>query len=412
MKTIITTLLFCISLSFAQLTVYDYAETNSGGKISFKIQNTSESTIDVTGYSIVIYASGDTYPTEIHQQPQSGTTGFEFTVSTDCGGNNYAFSGTSVSGTVIPSGQCWFGTTYHCTQSMEFWFGQNGEIPLTHESVVILDNNNNIVYGTIPTWYETCGIPISSSSSSESSSSSSAIACTEDVIVYDTTHVPVSVDSFYNVGVPVDSFYNVGVPVDSFYNIGVPVDSFYNVGVPVDSFYTVPVQRDSIIMIPKDSLVTVIVHDTIRDTSFILISVEKEIDFNLTIQGREITSIYIGQTAVTVRPILYVEVNITGLNPDDVVTMDYTVYVYDAIGQYVDDVTGTDDLPVYNGKVIGTYEYDLLTIDENGFIVNKQGRKYGNGAYVMTASVRIYINGSVSSTRSSMNKIGVMRPIR
>ena len=421
---------------FAQFTVYDYAEQNSGGKISFKIQNTTSSAIDVTGYQILIFTNGSVYPSEIHQQPQSGTSGLSFDTSKDCGGNNYIFTGTAVSGVSVPSSMCWFGSTSHCTQSLEFWFGQNGEIPLTHNGIAVINNLGNIVAGSIPTGFETCAVISSSSSSSvTSSSSSSPLVCTESITVYDTTYIPVPIDSFYNVGVPVDSIYKIPVPVDSFYNVGIPVDSIYKVPVPIDSFYNVAVPVDSTykvavavdsfysVPVPFDSLVPVFIHDTIsdttwnsvyvtdtiRDTTWITLSMEKEAEFNLSIIGNTIETISIHQPSLITSPILTVDINMTELHDDDIVKLEYVAYVYDVIGQYVDDTKGEEILTVVNGMIVKSYSYNLLSVDVDGNIVNKKGRKYGNGAYVIRADIRIYVNNKSVTNDQIKKTMGLMR---
>jgi len=410
---------------FAQFTVYDYAEQNAGGKISFKLQNTTGSVIDVTGYQILVFSNGSVYPSEIHQQPQSGTSGLSFDTSKDCGSNNYIFTGTAVSGVSVPASMCWFGSTSHCTQSLEFWFGQNGEIPLTHNGVAVIDNLGNIVGGSVPNGFATCAMISSSSSSIPSSSSSSPLVCTQSITIYDTTYIPVPIDSFYNVAVPVDSFYNVGIPVDSIYKVAIPVDSFYNVGVAIDSIYKVAVSVDSFysVPIPFDSLVPVFIHDTIsdttwnsvyvndtiRDTTWITLSMEKEAEFNLSIIGKTIETVSITQESITTSPILVVDINMTELHPDDIVKLEYSAYVYDAIGQYVDDTEGEEILPVVNSMIINRYSYKLLSVDSDGNIITKKGRRYGNGAYVIRADIRIYVNNKSISTNQIKQTMGLMR---
>jgi hypothetical protein len=456
MKRLIFMILILMSFAKASFTVTNYSESASGGIIRFRVKNISGSAIDMAGYEIRIYGTGDTYPTTIKQQPQANSSGLVFNGKTDCGNDLYMFSGTAVSNLTIEADDCWFGSTSHCSQDMEFWLGRNGEVEMSHpgvDNIVIVDGDGNVVTGTVPVGYDTCdeSTPPSSSSSSASSSSSEPVICVDSLTIHDTTIVNVydttftAVNLFDTTVTPINLFDTTITPVNLFDTTTTLVDVFDTTITPVNLFDTTitpvnlfdttitmvnlfdttitvtPVNLfdttitainlfdTTITMIPLDSHYTVSIADTIRDTTWIFETTEKEAEFEVAIVGEYIQQVNLVQGTIMVPPRLTVDVSMVALNENDVVTLSYEVHTYDVIGQYVASISGSDNLDILNGTVINVFEYGIYDVDDDGNIITEDGTRIGNGAYIINARVVITVNGELANVNAIQRTIGYRR---
>jgi hypothetical protein len=137
---------------------------------------------------------------------------------------------------------------------------------------------------------------------------------------------------------------------------------------------------------------------TIVDTIFQLDTNSFSVLDSVYINNKMFTVSNITKDGLESTPILItkIDTNLFNVGVGDTVTFTYDLSIYDNNGQFVNRVDGTDIL--FDGDKFYISSVKLISVDEQGYLISKTGKRLGNGVYIVRGQGVVKINGDKSSS--------------
>jgi hypothetical protein len=137
---------------------------------------------------------------------------------------------------------------------------------------------------------------------------------------------------------------------------------------------------------------------TLTDTLFYLDTNKFSILDSVYINNKMFTVSTIVKDDLESAPILVtlIDTNIFNVGVGDTVTFHFDLNVYDNAGQFVNRIKGVEIL--FDGYEFHVSKIQLISIDSDGYLISKAGKKLGNGVYILKGIGLIKVNGNNQKT--------------